>query len=114
MRETYAEIKISNADDKMKKIQDEIKLSNAGDNLHLELIEIVMSYLTIYKNYTELTKHRGAIRFLEQLPNGKIVSASDDRNIMIWNIYSGTCKMLIGHMREITSILILDTIIFHD
>ena len=57
---------------------------------------------------TLLNAHLSSIRGLASLPNGNLVSCSDDKTIKVWDLNRGACiKTLTGHLDVVFCILLL-------
>lgn len=53
-----------------------------------------------------LSGHSGVVRSLEYLPDGRVVSGSQDRSVRVWDIANGTClRELIGHSGTVWGVL---------
>ena len=68
--------------------------------------EEVMYYSVAWRNSRTFEGHTGAICSLAFSPNGKtLVSASKDRQIRLWSIYSGACvRIFEGHSSVVSSV----------
>jgi WD40 repeat protein len=70
-----------------------------------------INYENLFKSFGKsrivLEGHSDAINSLAILPNGYIISASDDTTLKIWNIRTSQCiKTLEGHNGRVSSLLI--------
>lgn len=62
----------------------------------------------IQSSVLELKGHKGLVTALIILPNGNLVSGSEDKTIKIWDLHTNTClKTLEGHEGEISSMVVL-------
>src|SRR6185369_13370147 len=56
----------------------------------------------------KLTSHKGLVYSLAVLPDGNIISASDDKTLKIWDVYDYTCiRTLEGHNGCVYTVIIL-------
>jgi WD40 repeat protein len=80
------------------------------------LFELILlnsiSYKSLFKSLGKtkffLKAHNARIFSIAKLPDGNIVSASNDTTLKIWNVKTFQCiKTLRGHMRCVSSVLVL-------
>jgi len=77
--------------------------------LNIELIKIILDYYSFADTLDKkLTGHTGRITCVTNLPNGNIITGSEDKKIKIWNAESGNCiKTLSGHKNYILCLNVL-------
>jgi WD40 repeat protein len=81
--------------------------------LHTFFPKVVSNLISEYDYYLEgksnnLTGHSCSVNCFAILPDGRLVSGSDDKSIKIWNMQDGKCEVIFtGHKNEVTCITVL-------
>jgi APAF-1 helical domain/WD domain, G-beta repeat len=53
------------------------------------------------------TGHRGEVTALAVLPDGRVVSGSQDQTLRVWDVDSGASRVLEGHTDQVTALAVL-------
>ena len=72
------------------------------------LTEIEMRFYSFIGSRQVLTGHSGSINCISVLPDGRVLSGSDDHTIRVWDAITGQClQTLVGHEKEINCAAVL-------